>query len=109
MRTFAKDGSDVWVVTGPLYEWPMANLPSTEKMHVVPSAYWNIVSFKDNDSIKSSAFYFYQDTPKRADYCDHVKTFDFIEAKSGLDFFPAYRDQNALERATGTVTAELGC
>ena len=109
VRTLAKGGNDVWVMTGPLYEWPMAKLPSTNKMHAVPSAYWKVVSIKDNESIKSLAFYFYQDTPKRADYCDHVKTIDFIEAKARLDFFPAHPNQDALERAPGTLTAELGC
>jgi len=109
VRTLAKGGNDVWVMTGPLYEWPMAKLPSTKKMHEVPSAYWKVVSIRHNDSIKSSAFYFYQDTPKRADYCDHVKTIDFIESKSGLDFFPIYPIQDALEQAPGTLTTELGC
>lgn len=87
----------------------MAKLPSANKAHEIPSAYWKVISIRDDNSLKSAAFYFHQDTPKRADYCDHIKTIDFIEAKSGLDFFPAYPNQDALERAPSTLTAELGC
>ena len=87
----------------------MAKLPSANKMHEIPSAYWKVISITVENSIKSAAFYFYQDTPKRADYCDHIETVDFIEAKSGLDFFSAYPKQDALEWAPSSLTAELGC
>ena len=109
VRELAETGVDVWVMTGPLYEWPMAKLPSTKKMHAVPWSYWKIVSVVQDDAIRSSAFYFYQDTPKRANYCDHMKTIDFVEGKSGLDFFPDYADQDQLEMALGVLSHELGC
>ena len=109
VRELAKTGVDVWVMTGPLYEWSMAKLPSTKKMHIVPSSYWKIISVVQDDTIRSSAFYFYQDTPKRAKYCDHMKTIDFVEAKSGLDFFPDYADQDVLEKELGILSHELNC
>ena len=87
VRKLSESGTDVWVITGPLYEWPMAKLPSPKKIHAVPSAYWKIVAVLKDSVLRSSAFYFYQDTPKRAVYCDHMKTIDFIEEKTGLDFF----------------------
>ena len=109
VRKLAETGVDVWVMTGLLYEWPMAKLPSTMKLHAVPSSYWKIISVVQDNAIRSSAFYFYQDTPKRADYCDHLKTIDFVEEKSGLDFFPDYNDQDELEMAWGILNRELGC
>ncbi len=98
---------DVFVMTGPLYEWPMVGL-LTDKNHRVPSGYWKIVA-TEGASIKVAAFYFYQTTPKRADYCDHMQTVDFIEEKTGLDFFSGYAGQATLESARPTLVAGLGC
>lgn len=109
VRTLANQHEDVWILTGPLFEWPMAKLPSTEKTHEIPSSYWKIVSIIEDGSVKATAFYFYQDTPKRANYCDHVKSIDFVEAKSKLDFFSSYNAQSDLERTLGLLTNELGC
>ena len=87
----------------------MARLPSTDKVHAIPSAYWKIVSVLEESGIRSSAFYFYQDTPKRAGYCDHMKTVDFVDEKAELDFFPDYDGQDELESAADRVRDELGC
>ena len=104
-------GGTVFVMTGPLYEWPMAKLPATNKDHEVPSAYWKVIALVEGSSTKVSAFYFYQDTPKRADYCDHAKTIDFIEGKSSLDFFSAMPNttENSLESSNPTLVSELDC
>ena len=93
VRDLARDhpSATVFVTTGPLYEWPMAKLPDTNKDHLVPSAYWKVVALVEGSATEVSAYYFYQDTPKRADYCDHTKSVDFIERKSGLDFFSGGR------------------
>ena len=109
VRKLSESGTDVWVITGPLYEWPMAKLPSPKKIHAVPSAYWKIVAVLKDSVLRSSAFYFYQDTPKRAVYCDHMKTIDFIEEKTGLDFFPNYGGQDKLESSSALLKEELGC
>ena len=109
VRKLSESGTDVWVITGPLYEWPMAKLPSPKKIHAVPSAYWKIVAVLKDSVLRSSAFYFYQDTPKRAIYCDHMKTIDFIEEKTGLDFFPNYGGQDKLESSSALLKEELGC
>ena len=109
VRELALSGIVVWVMTGPLFEWSMAKLPSTEKMHEIPSAYWKIVSVQESESIRSAAFYFYQDTPKRADYCDHEKPINFIEKKSRFDFFSDYAEEEILERSQETILEEIGC
>lgn len=100
---------DVFVMTGPIYEWPMARLPDTDKDHRVPSAYWKIVVEDEAGTLKVAAFYFYQDTPKRANYCDHMRTVDFIEAKSGLNFFESHDDEDTLDSTLPTLVTELGC
>ena len=107
VRRLARTGIDVWVVTGPLFEWPMARLPATDKLHRVPSSYWKIIAVEKEGPIKAAAFYFYQDTPRRANFCDHVRGVDFIEAKSGLDFFADFEQQDTLEASQATL--DLGC
>ena len=87
----------------------MAKLPATDKDHRVPSAYWKVVALQSGATVKLASFYFYQDTPKRANYCDHMRTVDFIEAKSGLNFFAGMRDESALEAAQPSLLSELGC
>ncbi len=113
IRQLARDHitAKIFVMTGPLYEWPMAKLPATNKHHEVPSAYWKIVALVEDSATKVSAFYFYQDTPKRADYCDHAESVDFIERKSGFDFFSAMpdADEDRLESTNPTLVRELGC
>ena len=108
----ANPTGQVFVMTGPLYEWPMAKLPDTDKDHRVPSAYWKIVALQDSTgAVTVAGFYFYQDTPKRASYCDHMRTVRFIEEKSGLDFFSGMPDpqEQAFETAQPTLVAGLGC
>ncbi len=110
VRKLAKDiGQDVFVMTGPLYEWHMAKLPATDKDHRVPSAYWKIVAIQDGTNVNAAAFYFYQDTPKRANYCDHLKTVDFIEQKAGLNFFTGFANEATLESSQSALKGELSC
>jgi endonuclease G len=109
VRKLAQTGVDVWVMTGPLYEWPMAKLPGTDKRHQVPSSYWKVVAVEEGTAMKVAGFYFYQDTPRRANYCDHMKTVDFIEAKSGLNFFTGFSGEAALESSQPTLKTDLSC
>ena len=99
VRKLAEDtGKDVFVMTGPLYEWLMLKLPATDKDHRVPSSYWKIVAIKgeaeDGEDTKASGFYFYQDIPKRAKFCDHMTTIGILENKTGLEFFPELTNEN---------------
>ncbi len=102
-------GNDVFVMTGPLYEWAMAKLPGTDKDHQIPSAYWKIVADENQGTVQVAAFYFYQDTPKRANHCDHMKTVSFVEAKSGLDFFSTHAQETTIDNTQPTLVSELGC
>ena len=71
---------------------------------------WKTVATGNRATAQVAAFIFDQDTPRSANMCDHVKTVDAVEQRSGLDFFHSLPDtaETALERAS-SLTNELGC
>ena len=80
----------IYVVTGPLYEQPMPELPTADETHTVPSGYWKIIAATDSaGALHCSAYIFAQNTPRQAVFRDHLCTVDEVEARSGLDFFTA--------------------
>ncbi len=101
----------VYVMTGPLYERDMPKLPKADEAHMVPSGYWKIVAINDGDSAKVAGFIFDQNTAKNADFCDHLKTVDEIERKSGLNFFHGLDEsrETQIESGPPTLTSGLGC
>lgn len=89
-RRLALAGNVVYVITGPLYEQAMAELPAADETHTVPSGYWKIVASADTTgAMQCSAYIFAQETPRRNPVYEHLCTVDEIEARSGLDFFVA--------------------
>ena len=98
-------------MSGPLYEQAMTPLPKADEAHMVPSGYWKVAAVDDNSTVKVAAFVFEQDTPRNADYCDHLTTVNEIEDRSGLEFFHALKDdkQEQLEAGAGTLPNALGC
>ncbi len=101
----------VYVMTGTLYERDMPKLPKADEPHKVPSGYWKIIAVKDDGSAKVAGFFFDQNTPKDADFCDHLNTVDDVERRSDLDFFDALVDskQDQIESGPGTFAPDLGC
>ncbi len=101
----------VYVMTGTLYERDMPKLPKADEPHKVPSGYWKIVAIKDDGSAKVAGFFFDQNTPRDADFCDHLNTVDDIEARSGLDFFDGLVNskQNQIESGSSALASDLGC
>jgi endonuclease G, mitochondrial len=100
VRDLAYDQREVWVVTGPLYERPMPELGNAGEIHAVPSGYWKVIV---NRAGHAAAFVFDQETPRDADFCDHLETIDNIESRSGLALFP----NGDVEE--GELDANLGC
>lgn len=113
VRELAKrqDVEAVYVMSGPLYEAAMPGLPKADEAHMVPSGYWKIVAMEDAGTIQVAAFFFDQDTPRDASYCDQLTTVNNIEDRSGLEFFHALKDdkQERLEGGAATLGNELGC
>jgi len=93
VRDVVRTGRAVFVMTGPLYETQMRELPFADETHVVPSGYWKIVTVVESDnSFNTASFVFNQDTPRNDLVIDHITTIDDIESRSGLDFFRELED-----------------
>ena len=43
VRDVVRTGQDVYVVSGPLYEWYFATLPEVDELHSIPSGYFKVV------------------------------------------------------------------
>lgn len=74
----------VYVVTGPLYESDVDNLPMADEAHKVPSGYWKVV-VKGNNAV---GFIMGQDTERSMDECLAITLLSEIEHRSGLELFP---------------------
>lgn len=92
----------VYVLTGPLYERPMPEMPmpAGRKRHRVPSGYWKVLATPDG---RMTAFIFDQDTPRSADYCQFRVSLEAVEIRADLTLFPrlAVRDFTPLDGAIG--------
>ncbi|MAD46574.1 MAG: endonuclease [Oceanospirillaceae bacterium] len=89
VRTLAKKGNEVYVLTGPLYERKMPALPGTDEPHKLPSGYWKVIALVKGKSIQTASFIFDQDTPKKADFCKFRASASEVEKRSKLDLFPS--------------------
>jgi len=113
VRDLAREAGTLFVVTGPLYERPMAPLPRARKPHRVPSGYWKVV-LRDPDPVAPgdeavAAFIMDQDLPRHADFCATAVAVDTIEIRGGYDLFPEFSHDEAFEAGPGTLFAALGC
>lgn len=101
----------VYVMTGPVYERTMPQLPKADEAHRIPSGYWKIVAIESDGEIQVAAFFFDQDTPRSANICDHLTTVDEIENKTSLDFFWELDDtlEGEIESGAPTLASQLGC
>ncbi|MEC7529960.1 MAG: DNA/RNA non-specific endonuclease [Pseudomonadota bacterium] len=43
LRDVVRTGQDVYVVSGPSYEWYFATLPEADESHSIPSGYFKVV------------------------------------------------------------------
>ncbi|MFW6010646.1 MAG: DNA/RNA non-specific endonuclease [Gemmatimonadota bacterium] len=103
----------VHVMTGPLFERDMPELPEAGDPHAVPSGFWKIVAMDASGGPRVMAVVMEQEIARDADYCDRRVSVDEIEARSGLDFFwelDAEREE-ALEddRGSEELAGRLGC
>lgn len=99
VRDLVRIKGEVFVMTGPVYQRPMANLPNADEPHSVPSGYWKIVAVEQKNQIQIAAFFFDQETPRNDEVYSHAQTVDQIEMITGLDFFWELNQQmqNVLE------------
>jgi endonuclease G, mitochondrial len=90
VREIVRKGKWVYVMTGPLFEKRMAQLPNADERHRVPSGYWKIIVVPDEnegESFKVAAFIFEQNTPRNKSLIQMLTTVNEIERRSKLNFF----------------------
>jgi endonuclease G len=85
VRETVLEGTDLYVMTGPIYDEFEGILPNADEDHSIPSGYWKVITTKDARSI---AFIFDQDLPRSANYCDQILTLSLVEELSGLNIHP---------------------
>lgn len=94
----------VHVVTGPLYERDMPELPEADESHQIPSHYWKIVALNHPDGVRVTAFVLDQDTEWGEEYCEDRVSVNEVEDRSGLNFFWRLEDdeEDAVEASDGS-------
>ncbi|MDH1624842.1 DNA/RNA non-specific endonuclease [Shewanella xiamenensis] len=90
--------SSLFVITGPLYEKQMPQMPGADEPHIVPSAYYKIVYDKTGNA---AAFYMEQSTLRQTSYCN--KTISLTDLQSKLNFRLPILKPNA------AMLIRLGC
>lgn len=96
VREYVKEGNEVWVQTGPLYEGAVDQLPGTTEEHKVPSGFWKIVM---NKAGSIAAFIMPQIVDSRAPLSDFAVSIDEIEVRTGMSINPEDIDGEAGEAA----------
>ena len=79
---------EVWVLAGPIFNSPVRRLRSA----AIPDAFYMIIADESDGRLRVQAFVFPQDTAPTADLASALTSIDAIEARTGLDFFPALED-----------------
>ncbi|WP_086932734.1 DNA/RNA non-specific endonuclease [Agarilytica rhodophyticola] len=112
VRNHARAGNEVYVITGPLYEFFFASLPNADERHTVPSGFFKVVAtISTSGFVRASAFIMEQDSDRRDNFCTKETTIDEIERRTGLNIFPnfSFGKERAVESRLGGIGSALGC
>jgi len=111
VRNLARTGQDVYVVSGPLYEWYFGTLPQADESHTIPSGYFNIVITDNNGQVEASAYVMEQNLGRSANYCLREVTINEVESRSGINFMPTLpaSKEPTVEGQVGGLKRKLGC
>lgn len=91
----------VYVVTGTLYDGPaMPPLPEADEAHTVPTGFWKVVVVPTLEERGVVAWIMPQQGFASSDPADYRVAIDEVEARSGIDLFPAFSGERwaAVER-----------
>lgn len=101
----------VYVMTGPLFEAPMAALPKAARPHRVPSGYWKVVALPAGGTVLAAGFVLPQTAARGDDHCHYQASLPAIERASGLGFFHGLdaAPQVAVQDGAAALLARLGC
>lgn len=102
---------DVYVVTGPLYEYYFGMLPGADEGHDIPSGYFKVVITDVNGFIEASAFVMEQDVSRSDSHCWFETTVDYVEKSSGLNIMPSLPSYKhyPVETQSYGLSSALGC
>jgi len=111
VRTIVSGGQDVYVVSGPLYEYTFGTLPGADETHTIPSGYFKVVITDVDGWVNASGFIMEQSAERSDDFCTSEVTIDEIEERSGLDIMPSLASykESSVEGELGGLTSSLGC
>ncbi len=112
VRNYVRTGNDVFVFTGPLYEWYFGTLPQANEGHTIPSGYFKVVAtISSSGWVEASAFVMQQNSSRYDNYCAKEVTINEVESRAGLNIMPSlpgYKE-SSVEGQTGGLSNELGC
>ena len=111
VRNHVGNGNDLYVVTGPLYEYYFAELPQANEAHTIPSGYFKIVMQQTGSTIKASAFIMEQTASRSDNFCNTEVSIDEVESRSGINVMPnlSYNSAQTIESSVYGLRFELGC
>ena len=99
IRTLVQMNRLAYVMTGPLYERNMADLPKANEEHKVPSGYWKVVIVPTGSkTFEHAAFIMEQESGRKDDVKSKTVTIDDVERRSGLDLL--WELEDGLEAST---------
>jgi endonuclease G len=97
----------VYVLTGPLYEGTVGELPNADEKHRVPSGYWKVLLLEEGDRRLVASFLFDQDEDRDAQVCERFSTLAVLSKKSGLDLKRSLADTSFEEN--DQIRDEIEC
>ncbi len=103
------DVGNVYVVTGPLYEYHFADLPNADESHTIPSGYWKVIYINQSGTIQTAAFIMDQHLSRNTNFCTTQVTINEVESRSGLNILPQMSNQSSIESRIGYLKNDLGC
>lgn len=106
VRDIVREGTTVYVMTGPLYEIEQRKLPQAEEDHRIPSAYWKIVAVPGTSNVLDiAAFIMPQDAERNDPILDFLVSVDEVERRSSLEFFRELTTDRQQQLEAGANTA----
>jgi endonuclease G len=84
-KQYGRYFSEVWVITGPVFEEPIEKLDSGVP---IPSHYYKIMADEKGGELRVLAFLIENDCPPYTRIRKRLVSVDQIETMTGLDFFP---------------------
>ena len=88
-RAWARDGFEVYVLTGPIHGKLFSRLPAADEEHSVPEGYWKSITLIRSGQKEGERNYLMpQSADRKSNYADWISSVERIESVTGLDLYP---------------------